>query len=104
MARLSQYVDFVPMQAAGTSASRSFPGRGHATRCQSASSRPACGPDPAWMSLLTWPRYSARARLISESTGDNGLKTQIYEYHSGDRKTEVTFVEGTVVKFAITSE
>jgi len=104
MARLSQYVDFGPMQAAGTSASA--PSQGAAM--QPVVNQPQAAPPAAQiqrgMSLNDVAAVLGQGKLISESTGDNGLKTQVYEYHSGDRKTEVTFVEGTVVKFAITSE
>jgi hypothetical protein len=31
------------------------------------------------------------------------LKTQVYEYLPGDRRVEVTYVEGLVVRFTITS-
>jgi hypothetical protein len=44
-----------------------------------------------------------QGRQLSESTTSDGLKTQVYEYLPGDRRVEVTFVEGLVVRFSITS-
>jgi len=43
-------------------------------------------------------------RQLSESVGDGGLKTQVYEYLTSDRRVEVTYVEGLVVRFSIGSK
>ncbi|HVO56343.1 MAG TPA: hypothetical protein VMT51_01480 [Dongiaceae bacterium] len=42
-------------------------------------------------------------RQLSESTGSDGLKTQVVEYHTDDRLAQVTYVEGVVVRFSISS-
>ena len=42
-------------------------------------------------------------KQLSESTTGDGLKTQVVEYLTGDRRAEVTYVEGLVVRFAISS-
>jgi hypothetical protein len=44
-----------------------------------------------------------QGRQLSESTSTDGLKTQVYEYLPGDRRVEVTYVEGLVVRFSISS-
>jgi hypothetical protein len=44
-----------------------------------------------------------QGRQLSESVRDHGLKTQVYEYLPGDRRVEVTYVEGLVVRFTISS-
>ena len=44
-----------------------------------------------------------QGRQLSESVGSEGLKTQVFEYLSGDRRVEVTYVDGLVVRFSITS-
>ena len=44
-----------------------------------------------------------QGRQLSESVGDHELKTQVYEYLPGDRRVEVTYVEGLVVRFTISS-
>jgi hypothetical protein len=101
MARLSQYIDFSNAEPGGPA---SVPGQ--------AGLRPVSSDGPAvppaaelerGMSLNDVAALLGQGKLLSQSVGDNGLKTEVYEYHSGDRKAEVTFVEGTVVKFLITS-
>jgi hypothetical protein len=39
----------------------------------------------------------------SESVGDAGLKTQVYEYTTNDRRVEVTYVDGLVVRYSISA-
>jgi hypothetical protein len=40
---------------------------------------------------------------LSESVSGDGLKTQIFEYSTGDRRVDVTYVEGLVVRYSISS-
>ena len=42
-------------------------------------------------------------KQLSESVGDAGLKTQVVEYLTSDRCVEVTYVDGLLVRFSITS-
>jgi hypothetical protein len=42
-------------------------------------------------------------RMLSESTSEEGLKTQIFEYLPNDYRVEVTYVDGVVVRYSITS-
>jgi hypothetical protein len=42
-------------------------------------------------------------KQLSESTDNNGLKTSIYSYSTSDRHIEVTYVEGLVVRYTISS-
>jgi hypothetical protein len=42
-------------------------------------------------------------KQMSESVSTDGLKTQVYVYTTGDRKVDVTYVEGLVVRYSITS-
>jgi hypothetical protein len=44
-----------------------------------------------------------QGRVLSESTSADGLKTQVSEYLPGDRRVEVTYVDGLVIKFSISS-
>jgi hypothetical protein len=44
-----------------------------------------------------------QGRQLSESVSGDGLKTQVFEYASGDRRVEVTYVEGLVVRYSINS-
>jgi hypothetical protein len=40
---------------------------------------------------------------MSQSVSADGLKTQVFEYTSGDRRVDVTYVEGLVVRYSISS-
>jgi hypothetical protein len=42
-------------------------------------------------------------KQISESVSGDRLKTQIFEYSTGDRRVDVTYVEGLVVRYSISS-
>jgi hypothetical protein len=42
-------------------------------------------------------------RMLSQSTSDEGLKTQIFEYLPQDYRVEVTYVDGVVVRYSINS-
>ena len=44
-----------------------------------------------------------QGKVLSESTSADGLKTQVLEYLPGDRRVEVTYVDGLVIKFSISS-
>jgi hypothetical protein len=43
-------------------------------------------------------------KKISESAGADGLKTEVYQYAVEDRSAEVTYVDGIVVRFSISSK
>jgi hypothetical protein len=108
MARLSEYIDFSSSPAGAVQTQDVQTQNGSA---------PSPPPPPGnsgvvsptaqlqrGMSLNDVTNLLGPGKLLSESTGDNGLKTQVYEYPSGDRRADVTFVEGVVVKFSITSQ
>jgi hypothetical protein len=42
-------------------------------------------------------------KQMSESVSNDGLKTQTMQYVTGDRRVEVTYVEGLVVRYSISS-
>jgi hypothetical protein len=42
-------------------------------------------------------------KQLSESVSGDGLKTQIYQYSTGDRSVQMTYVEGLVVRYSISS-
>lgn len=42
-------------------------------------------------------------RQLSQSTSEEGLKTQIFEYLPNNYRVEVTYVDGVVVRYSITS-
>lgn len=109
MARLSEYIDFSGGLQTGGVPPGPTPAQGMAPGSQPSPGQPASPPSSPTaqlqrgMSLNDVAALLGQGKLLSESTGDNGLKTQVYEYLSGDRRAEVTFVEGIVVKFSITS-
>jgi hypothetical protein len=43
-------------------------------------------------------------KKVSESVGDQGLKTEVYQYTTSDRQVEVTYVDGLVVRYSISSK
>jgi hypothetical protein len=45
-----------------------------------------------------------RGKVTSESVSEYGLKTQILEYSTSENLIDVTFVEGIVVRYSITSK
>lgn len=55
------------------------------------------------MSVDDVARLLGQGNELSESAGADGLKTQVFEYITGDRRTDVTFVNGVVVKYSISS-
>ena len=44
-----------------------------------------------------------QGKQLSESVSGDGLKTQVVEYVTGDRRVDVTYVEGLVVRYSISS-
>jgi hypothetical protein len=44
-----------------------------------------------------------QGRQLSESVSNEGLKTQVFEYLPGDRRVEITYVDGLVIRFSISS-
>jgi hypothetical protein len=69
----------------------------------------ASSPVPATAQLKRGMKMSDVTNLFgqgqqtSESVSNDGLKTQIYRYTSDDRQVEVTYVEGLVVRYSISS-
>jgi hypothetical protein len=43
-------------------------------------------------------------KKVSEAVGDQGLKTEVYQYTTSDRQVEVTYVDGLVVRYSISSK
>jgi hypothetical protein len=43
-------------------------------------------------------------KQLSESVGAADLKTQVFEYLTDDRSIEVTYVDGLVVRFSVSSK
>jgi hypothetical protein len=107
MQRLSEYVTFNAASPANADAAASHP----------AAATPASGSQPAdtsnvpstaklkrGMKVDEVASLFGQGKVVSESVGDSGLKTQVMDYTTSERKIEVTYVEGIVVKYSITSK
>ncbi len=107
MKLLADYVDFSGLQAGGATPAAA-PAAGIAAASQPGPSQsPSASPTEQLqrgMSLNDVANLLGQGKVLSESVGDNGLRTWVYEYVSGDRRAEVTYVEGVVVKFTISSK
>jgi hypothetical protein len=104
MQRLSEYLDFKGGQPA--SAAASAPNNALAAQPASAApdpNTPATAKLKRGMKIDEVTTLFGPGKQLSESVGDQGLKTQVYEYTSGDRHVEVTYVDGLVVRYSISS-
>jgi hypothetical protein len=104
MQRLSEYVDFKGSQPA--SAAAAAPNNAVAAQPASAApdaNTPATAKLKRGMKIEEVTTLFGPGKQLSESVGDQGLKTQVYEYMSGDRHVEVTYVDGLVVRYSISS-
>ena len=102
MKLLAEYVDFSSLQPAAAAASQEAP----ASAATPSGSDPAGSPTAQLkrgMKMDEGSTLLGQGRQLSESVSTDGLKTQVYEYLPGDRRVEVTYVEGLVVRYAITS-
>jgi hypothetical protein len=109
MQALAAYVDFNPAPGAGAP--------------QPAYAQPAYAPPPAAYGPAPGPPSSGnpsqvkrgmkidevsnllgRGRTVNDGTSADGLHTQEIMYASGDNLVDVTFVEGVVVRYSITSK
>jgi hypothetical protein len=92
---LSEYVSFGGSQQAGpapmvqnTPAATSVPATAHLKR---------------GMKMDEVNNLFGPGKQLSESVSGDGLKTQVVQYASGDRSVQVTYVEGLVVRYSISS-
>jgi hypothetical protein len=82
---LADYVSFVgPQQASG-------------------STMPATAQLKRGMKMEEVTNLFGQGRQMSESVSGDGLKTQVFQYSTGDRRVDVTYVEGLVVRYSISS-
>jgi hypothetical protein len=106
MQRLSEYVTFNAAQPANADVATSHP----------TAATPPANPAPVdnasvpatarlkrGMKVDEVASLLGQGKVVSESVGDGGLKTQVMDYTTSDRHVEVTYVEGVVVKYSITS-
>ena len=99
---LADYVDFSGLPSTDKA---SIPGN-VATAAAPLTSAPANSPTAQLKRGMKIEEVTALlgpGKQLSESVGDGGLKTQVYAYVTVDRRAEVTYVDGIVVRFSIRS-
>ena len=104
MKRLADFVDF---GTATSPATNSAPGSATTAAAGTATNEPAGSPTAQLkrgMKMEEVTTLLGPGKQVSESVGDGGLKTQIYEYATSDRHVEVTYVDGILVRFSISSQ
>lgn len=92
MQRLAEYVDFGNGQNGPVTAQVAPAAEGSPT-----------GQLKQGMTLDEVARLLGQGNKVSESVGADGLKTQVFEYVTVDRRADVTYVNGVVVKYSISS-
>ena len=100
---LADYVDFGNLQASPATVA---PPQAAAVPAAPAPAEQAGSPTAQLkrgMSMDDVTKLLGQGRQLSETVSSDGLKTQIFEYLPGDRRVEVTYVDGLVVRFSITS-
>jgi hypothetical protein len=103
MKLLADYIDFSSPAAPSPVSSA------QATAAPTATSTPAATGSPTGqlkrgMKMEEVTTLLGSGKQLSESVGDGGLKTQVVEYLTEDRRVEVTYVEGLVVRFSVSSK
>jgi hypothetical protein len=92
---LADYVIFDGPQQAGPPPAMQNPGGG--------GDIPATAQLKRGMKMDEVTNLFGQGKQLSESVSGDGLKTQVLEYSSGDRRVNVTYVEGLVVRYSISS-
>jgi hypothetical protein len=95
MKLLADYVSFDGVQTAAVAPTAQNPA--------GASTVPATAQLKRGMKIEEVTNLFGAGKQLSESVSNDGLKTQVVQYASGDRRVEVTFVEGLVVRYSISS-
>jgi hypothetical protein len=90
---LSEYVSFTTTP----------PPTATATAAPDPNAAPATAKLKRGMSIEDVTTLFGPGKPLSESVGDAGLKTQIFEYTTSDRRVNVTYVDGLVVRYTISS-
>jgi hypothetical protein len=100
MQRLTDYVTFSVTASTPAAGSAGAPAQTAAPDV----SVPATAKLERGMKIEDVSKLLGSGKQLSESVGDGGLKTQVYEYLTTDRRVEITYVEGLVVRYSITSK
>ncbi len=104
MHRLSEYVAFNTAPPANTAAPPAANAAAPSTAVPAdTQNTPATAKLKRGMKMEEVTTLFGPGKQLSESVGDAGLKTQVYEYTTNDRRVEVTYVDGLVVRYSISS-
>jgi hypothetical protein len=95
MKLLADYVSFDGLQAAAAATATQNPAGDAAV--------PATAQLKRGMKIDEVTNLFGPGKQLSESVSNDGLKTQVFQYATGDRRVEVTYVEGLVVRYSISS-
>jgi hypothetical protein len=95
MKLLADYVSFDGLQTAAAAPAAVNPPGGDAV--------PATAQLKRGMKMGEVTNLFGQGKQISESVSNDGLKTQTFQYTSADRRVEVIYVEGLVVRYSISS-
>jgi hypothetical protein len=96
MKLLADYVSFdVPQGAAAPPATQNVAGNDAAI--------PATAQLKRGMHIEDVTKLFGPGQKLSESVSPEGLKTQTFQYSTGDRRVDVIYVEGLVVRYSISS-
>jgi hypothetical protein len=101
---LADYIDFNAGQVNANA--NPAPGNSAAAPDAPAADAPAGSPTAQLKRGMTKNEVTTlfgNGKQLSESVGDAGLKTQVVEYLTPDRRVEITYVDSLLVRFSITS-
>jgi hypothetical protein len=104
MQRLSEYVSFDANSPARPAVPASAPAGGSSAAPADDANVPSTAKLKRGMKMDEVTTLFGQGKVLSESVGDGGLKTQIVEYTTSERRVEVTYVEGLVVRYSISSQ
>jgi hypothetical protein len=102
MKLLADYIDFI----AGPVNANPAPGNNTVAPDASAADALTGSPTAQLKRGMTMEAVTAllgTGKQLSESVGDAGLKTQVFEYLTPDRRVEITYVDALLVRFSISS-
>jgi hypothetical protein len=100
MKLLATYVDFSAAQGNGAPPAAQDAPVTTASAAEGSSASPTAQLQRG-MKMDDVNRLLGPGKQVSESVGDGGLKTQVYEYLTSDRKVDVTYVDGLVIRYNI---
>jgi hypothetical protein len=106
---LADYVDFNAGQASANPATGNVnpaPGNAANPPDSAVSNEPAGSPTAQLkrgMRMEDVTTLLGPGKELSSSVGDAGLKTQVFEYLTPDRRVEITYVDALLVRFSISS-